>query len=88
MREATSLVMIDLLRKAGAVVKVFDPVAIGECKRRVADRVVYAKDMYEAVIDADALLLLTEWKQFRLPSWGRDQESNEATFAAGWSQYL
>ena len=69
MREATSLVMIDLLRKAGAVVKVFDPVAIGECKRRVADRVVYAKDMYEAVIDADALLLLTEWKQFRLPSW-------------------
>ena len=60
MREATSLVMIDLLRKAGAVVKVFDPVAIGECKRRVADRVVY---------DADALLLLTEWKQFRLPSW-------------------
>ena len=45
----------------------FDPVAIGECKRRVADRVVYAKDMYEAVIDADALLLLTEWKQFRLP---------------------
>ena len=69
MREATSLVMIDLLRKAGAVVKVFDPVAIGECKHRVADRVVYAKDMYEAVIDADALLLLTEWKQFRLPSW-------------------
>ena len=69
MREATSLVMIDLLRKAGAVVKVFDPVAIGECKRRGADRVVYAKDMYEAVIDADALLLLTEWKQFRLPSW-------------------
>lgn len=69
MREATSLVMIDLLRKVGAVVKVFDPVAIGECKRRVADRVVYAKDMYEAVIDADALLLLTEWKQFRLPSW-------------------
>ena len=68
MREATSLVMIDLLRKAGAVVKVFDPVAIGECKRRVADRVVYAKDMYEAVIDADALLLLTEWKQFRLTS--------------------
>ena len=49
------------------MVKVFDPVAIGECKRRVADRVVYAKDMYEAVIDADALLLLTEWKQFRLP---------------------
>lgn len=69
MREATSLVMIDLLRKAGAVVKVFDPVAIEACKRRVGDGAVYAKDMYEAVIDADALLLLTEWKQFRLPSW-------------------
>lgn len=69
MREATSLVMIDRLRKAGAVVKVYDPVAMDECKRRVGDQVVYAKDMYEAVVDADALLLLTEWKQFRLPSW-------------------
>lgn len=69
MREATSLVMIDRLRKAGAVVKVYDPVAMDECKRRVGDGVVYAKDMYEAVVDADALLLLTEWKQFRLPSW-------------------
>ena len=69
MREATSLVMIELLRKAGATVKVFDPVAMDECRRRVGDQVVYAKDMYEAVIDADALLLLTEWKQFRLPSW-------------------
>ena len=69
MREATSLVMIELLRKAGATVKVFDPVAMDECRRRIGDQVVYAKDMYEAVIDADALLLLTEWKQFRLPSW-------------------
>ena len=69
MREATSLVMIDLLRKAGATIKVFDPVAMDECRRRIGDQVVYAKDMYEAVIDADALLLLTEWKQFRLPSW-------------------
>lgn len=69
MREATSLKMIDLLCKSGATVKVFDPVAVDECKRRVGDRVVYAKDMYEAVVDADAILLLTEWKQFRLPSW-------------------
>ena len=61
--------MIDLLCKSGATVKVFDPVAMDECKRRVGDRVVYAKDMYEAVVDADAILLLTEWKQFRLPSW-------------------
>lgn len=69
MREATSLVMIDQLTKAGAKVKVFDPVAMEECQRRVGDRVEYAKDMYEAVVDADALLLLTEWKLFRLPSW-------------------
>ena len=68
-REATSLVMIDLLTKAGATVKVYDPVAMEECKRRVGDKVLYAQDMYDAIIDADALLLLTEWKQFRLPSW-------------------
>lgn len=70
MREATSLVTIDLLKEAGCEVKVYDPVAMDECKRRVGDRVLYAADMYDAVLDADALLLLTEWKQFRLPSWG------------------
>lgn len=69
MREATSLVMIDLLTKAGAKVKVYDPVAMDECRRRVGDKVMYAEDMYDAIIDVDALLLLTEWKQFRLPSW-------------------
>ena len=69
MREATSLIIIDLLAKAGATVKVYDPVAMEECKRRVGDKVLYAQDMYDAIIDADALLLLTEWKQFRLPSW-------------------
>ena len=69
MREATSLVLIDLLTKAGANVKVYDPVAMNECKRRVGDKVVYAQDMYDAIMDVDALLLLTEWKQFRLPSW-------------------
>ncbi len=70
MREATSLVLIDLLTTAGVEVSVFDPVAMDECRRRVGDRVRYGKDMYDAVLDADALLLLTEWKQFRLPSWG------------------
>lgn len=69
MREATSLVMIDLLTKAGAKVKVYDPVAMDECRRRVGDKVMYAEDMYDAILDTDALLLLTEWKQFRLPSW-------------------
>ena len=70
MREATALVTIQLLLEAGCVVKVFDPVAMDECRRRVGDVVTYAKDMYDAVLNADALLLLTEWKLFRLPSWG------------------
>ncbi len=70
MREATSLVTISLLLEAGCKVRVFDPVAMNECKRRIGDKVEYAKDMYDAVLDADAMLMLTEWKQFRLPSWG------------------
>lgn len=69
MREATSLVTIAKLLEAGCTVKVFDPVAMPECRRRLGDQVVYAKDIYDAALEADALLLLTEWKQFRLPSW-------------------
>ena len=69
MREAPALEVIARLLAAGAVVKVYDPVAMAECRRRIDDFVIYAQDMYEAVIDADALLLLTEWKQFRIPSW-------------------
>ncbi len=70
MREATSLVVINHLLESGCQVKVYDPVAMDECRRRLGDAVNYASDMYDAVLDADALLLLTEWKQFRLPSWG------------------
>ena len=69
MREAPALVIIDRLIKEGASVKVYDPVAMPECRRRVGDAVVYCKDMYEAVVDVDALALVTEWKQFRVPSW-------------------
>lgn len=68
-REAPSLIVIDKLVKSGADVIVYDPVAMNECRRRIGDKVEYAKDMYDAVIDADALALLTEWKEFRLPSW-------------------
>lgn len=75
MREATSLVTISLLLEAGCKVRVYDPVAMDECKRRVGDKVEYAADMYDAILNADALLLLTEWKQFRLPSWGVLQKS-------------
>lgn len=69
MREAPALVVIDKLLKAGAEIKVFDPIAMNETKRRIGEAVTYCKDMYEAVIDADAIALLTEWKQFRIPSW-------------------
>lgn len=70
MCEVTALVMIDLLLNAGCTVQVFDPVSMEECRGRIGDTVIYANDMYEAVLNADALLLLTEWKLFRLPSWG------------------
>lgn len=69
MREAPALVIIDKLKEAGAEVVVYDPIAMDECKRRIGDKVIYANDMYEAVIDADALALITEWKSFRMPSW-------------------
>ena len=61
--------MREKLLEAGASVKVYDPVAMDECRRRIGDRVVYCKDMYDVVIDADALAVLTEWKEFRIPSW-------------------
>lgn len=70
MRESTALVMIGLLLEAGCTVRAYDPVAMAECKRRVGDGISYCRDMYDAVLEADALLLLTEWKEFRLPTWG------------------
>ncbi len=70
MRESTALVMIQKLLEAGCTVRVFDPIAMDECRRRIGDCVVYCRDKYDAVLDADALLLLTEWKEFRLPTWG------------------
>lgn len=70
MRESPALVIIDKLLKAGCHIRVYDHVAMPECKRRIGDAVYYCKDMYDAVLDADAMLLLTEWKEFRLPTWG------------------
>ena len=69
MRESTALVMIDLLLKAGCRVRAYDPVAMDECRRRIGDQIEYCRDMYDCVLDADALFLLTEWKEFRIPSW-------------------
>lgn len=71
MREATSLVTIGHLLEAGCTVRVFDPAAMDEARRRLGDAIIYASDIYDAAKGADALLLLTEWKQFRLPSWAR-----------------
>ena len=69
MREAPSLVLIDLLKAEGCDIRVYDPVAMDECRRRIGDTVSYARDMYDALVDADAMLMVTEWKAFRLPSW-------------------
>lgn len=88
MREATALVMIQKLTEAGCKVKVYDHIAINECKRRIGNTVEYATDMYDAVLNADALLLLTEWKQFRMPSWGVVKKTmNQAVLIDGRNIY-
>ena len=69
MREAPSLVIIEKLLSLGAMVKVYDPVAMPECRRRIGDVVTYCSDMYTAAEGADAMALVTEWEQFRTPSW-------------------
>ena len=69
MREAPSLILMKRLLEAGCHIRVYDPVAMNECRRRMGDDVYYAKDLYDAALEADSLLLVTEWKEFRLPSW-------------------
>lgn len=77
MREATSLVLIELLLNAGAKVRVFDPVAMEEAQKTISrtlrnlpsSNIIYSNDIYDAVLDADALMLVTEWKEFRMPNW-------------------
>jgi len=77
-REAPSLVLIEKLLQAGAKVRVFDPVSMLEAEKTInrqmselpLTNICFAKDIYDAVLDADALMLVTEWKEFRLPSWG------------------
>ena len=69
MREAPSLILIDMLLKAGCLVRAYDPAAMEESRRYIGNVIYNATDMYDAVLNADALLLVTEWKEFRLPSW-------------------
>ena len=68
MREAPSLVIIEKLLAEGATVSAYDPVAVAEAKHSLGDRITYAKDQFEALVDADALLVVTEWPEFRSPS--------------------
>jgi UDPglucose 6-dehydrogenase len=68
MREAPSLVIIDALLNAGANVKAFDPVAMHETQKILGDQITYAKDQNDALIDADALIVATEWPEFRSPN--------------------
>ena len=69
MREAPALVIIDKLTKAGVKVVAYDPIAMEEGKRRLGDKIIYAKDQYDAVNDADALIVITEWSEFRTPNY-------------------
>jgi UDPglucose 6-dehydrogenase len=75
MREAPSLVVVNELLNAGCKVKAYDPVAMQEAKRRLGDRITYSHNIYDAVKDADALLVVTEWKEFRSPMWNEIKQS-------------
>ena len=67
MREAPSLVIIENLLKEGATVSAYDPVAMDEARHTLGDKINYAKNEYDALVDADALLVVTEWPEFRIP---------------------
>jgi len=69
MREAPSITIIEKLNQAGAKVVGYDPVAMDEARRKLGDQIAYADDQYEAIRDADALILVTEWSEFRVPEW-------------------
>jgi len=69
MREAPSVVLANALLSVGCKVKVYDPIAMEEARKQLGDTVYYASDIYDAVDDAEALFLVTEWKEFRAPNW-------------------
>lgn len=71
MREAPSLVLIDALLKAGAQVKAYDPVAMHEAQRILGNTIQFSQDQYEALADADALVVVTEWPEFRSPNFDK-----------------
>lgn len=69
MREAPALVLINSLLSAGCIICAYDPIAMEECKKRIGNKIFYAKSLYDTVIDADVIFHVTEWKEFRMPSW-------------------
>ena len=69
MREAPSLVLIESLLQAGCKVKAYDPVSINEAKRLLGDKIEFCKDIYDVAIDSDAIALVTEWPEFRIPNY-------------------
>ncbi len=69
MREAPSVALIENLLDKGAKIRAYDPVAIDEARKLFGDKIEYAKDIYDTTLDADAIILVTEWNEFRLPSW-------------------
>lgn len=68
-REAPSLVIIDMLLKYDCTIKVYDPIAMSEAEKILGDKVIYAQDLYSSVLDANAIFHITEWKEFRMPNW-------------------
>lgn len=75
MREAPALVLVESLISAGCTISGYDPVAMEEAKRRLGDRITYAKHIYEASENADAIFHVTEWREFRMPDWSRLKSS-------------
>ena len=69
MREAPSIVLANLLTGAGANVRAYDPVAMEEAKHDLGDTIIYCQSDMEAIQGADALALITEWTEFRVPNW-------------------
>ena len=78
MREAASLVLIEELLEAGAEVVAHDPVAMHETKRRIGDRIAYVDNSYDALPNADALVIVTDWNEYRHPDFGRIKETLKA----------
>lgn len=71
MREAPSLILIDQLIMAGCIIRVYDPVAMEEARRRFGKSIEYASDIYDALNGADVLFHVTEWQEFRMPDWDK-----------------